>query len=817
MTPAPRERPTIGLLVNRLGDGFEEALWRNMTEAAAAAGADLFCFVSGVLSFDTPNSGLIDLLDPRTLDGLVVVAGSVGWLSGAPRVADPIRRLGPLPTVTLSEQVAGTTSLLVDNAAGITAALEHLARDHGCRRVAFVRGPASNADASARLDAFRAALAGVGLPWDPALVVGGDFERASGMAAVRELLARGVAFDALLASNDVMALGAMDELRRLGRAVPRDVAVVGFDDLADAASLGLTTIRQPLPEMGREAVRLLLARVRGEAVSEVLRFPARPVIRSSCGCGDVGARSWRPAPSLAACETPAALAAALERQFADLGARIGAPGWAQELARAALTETPEADHPFLRACAALLDRGLRRTSEPRDWFRLVRAALEPQRHRPGDAGARAAALSETAHELVGTRAAAEELDRRTRTDEETRVLRRLIEPMPLPDETLKENLTASLPALGMRSFFLSRFSGPDRREAELLVHFDLDGAVALEDHPLRFPSWRLVPGRLGGGPRSFVVLPVHSPVELLGYAVCEVGPMNPSGYELLMHEISTVLGVNLLMGELSEQHRQLVETARQAGMAEVAVGALHNIGNLLVSVGASAEQIQTAAAAAQRALPARPPGSPTAPDAAEVALAQAVESIRGQATALLQNTGLIRESIRALQDHARGGRDPLQRERFELADVVRAALEIQRPHLERHGVQVRQQLARVPPLVAPRSRLVHVIVNLLKNAAEAMRETPPGQRRITLRAGLREDGRVALEVRDTGPGILADQLPRIFSYGFTTKPDGHGFGLHTCAAYLKQMGGEIAVRSDGPDPGAAFTVVLPAGGAEGAG
>jgi signal transduction histidine kinase len=328
-------------------------------------------------------------------------------------------------------------------------------------------------------------------------------------------------------------------------------------------------------------------------------------------------------------------------------------------------------------------------------------------------------------------------------------------------------------------------------------------------------------------------MPVHSPDGPIGFALCEIGALNGSGYEMLMHQITAVLSVNGLMAEVQDQHRQLLETARQAGMAEVAVGALHNVGNLLNSVSVSAEEIRAAAASAAATGLARAtallaehgpdlagflatdPRAAALPPylvAAVAAVQQDLARIQVESQELQEKTGLVRDSIRALQDHARGRPDHLVREGVELSSVVRSALEIQQAHLVRWGVQVRLELEAVPPLFTQRSKLVHVLVNLVKNAVEAMRATPEGERVLRLRGGRREDGRIRLEVADSGEGIVGDDLRRIFDYGFTTKRDGHGFGLYTCASYLKQLGGSIAVASEGPGRGATFTLLLEPGG-----
>jgi len=140
--------------------------------------------------------------------------------------------------------------------------------------------------------------------------------------------------------------------------------------------------------------------------------------------------------------------------------------------------------------------------------------------------------------------------------------------------------------------------------------------------------------------------------------------------------------------------------------------------------------------------------------------------------------------------------------------LVRAVLEIQHAHLARWGVHVEQELDGLPPLVTQRSMLVHVLVNLVKNAVEAMRTTPEGRRFLRLRGVHQEDGRIRLEVKDSGEGIAPGDLDQIFSYGFSTKPDGHGFGLYTCARHMKQLGGSISVVSEGKGQGATFRLLL---------
>jgi DNA-binding LacI/PurR family transcriptional regulator len=169
-----------------------------------------------------------------------------------------------------------------DNRGGARMAVDHLAR-RGRRRIATITGPLDMGVGVDRLDGWRDGLAAAGLGGGE-LVETGDFTEESGAAAMARLLARpGRPVDAVFAASDLMAAGALRALRDAGRRVPEDVAVVGFEDSAVAryAQPPLTTVRQPIEEMGRQATRLLLAKVAGEAGGMHLVLDVELVVRAS--------------------------------------------------------------------------------------------------------------------------------------------------------------------------------------------------------------------------------------------------------------------------------------------------------------------------------------------------------------------------------------------------------------------------------------------------------------------------------------------------------------------------------------------------------
>ncbi|MFI0349344.1 LacI family DNA-binding transcriptional regulator [Actinomadura sp. 9N407] len=189
---------------------------------------------------------------------------------------------GGVPTV-LGGRPAGLTPVSyvdVDNRYGARQAVEHLL-SRGRRRIATIAGPQDMGVGVDRLTGYREALAAAGLP---ELVVYGDFSEASGVEAAHELLEREPGMDAVFAADDPMALGAMRVLKKRGRRIPEDVAVIGFEDSASApvADPPLTTVHQSVEEMGRRMVRLLISRIQGEAVADpVVILQPHLVVRES--------------------------------------------------------------------------------------------------------------------------------------------------------------------------------------------------------------------------------------------------------------------------------------------------------------------------------------------------------------------------------------------------------------------------------------------------------------------------------------------------------------------------------------------------------
>lgn len=232
-------------------------------------------FVSGMWNEIGERQALAALM-ARRVDGVIVLAGCLD----NPALLACTQQL-PLVVVGRATGAPRLFSLVFDNRAGARLATQHLL-DAGHRRIAHITGNLAQEDAPQRLAGYRDALAAAGVAWDPALVVEGNFTEASGQHALQYMLDTRLDFSAIFAANDQMAIGAALALYRRGLRVPDDVSLVGFDDLAPAqyAIPPLTTVRQSVYQMGRQAAAAVLDMLRGRTPQVQLPAPEL-VIRES--------------------------------------------------------------------------------------------------------------------------------------------------------------------------------------------------------------------------------------------------------------------------------------------------------------------------------------------------------------------------------------------------------------------------------------------------------------------------------------------------------------------------------------------------------
>jgi signal transduction histidine kinase len=170
-----------------------------------------------------------------------------------------------------------------------------------------------------------------------------------------------------------------------------------------------------------------------------------------------------------------------------------------------------------------------------------------------------------------------------------------------------------------------------------------------------------------------------------------------------------------------------------------------------------------------------------------------------------RSLNLIREIIQTQQSQ---GRYQERNETVCLATLIDEALNVRRVALMRAGIRLHVDVETNLKLRLPPFKLTHILVNLIKNAIEAIQANPDSSRNLNINSYRDGEGQVIISIEDSGIGIPEDQLEQVFEHGFTTKPDGHGYGLHYCRTAMRDMGGYIRIESDGRYQGATFKLVF---------
>jgi DNA-binding LacI/PurR family transcriptional regulator len=275
-TLASRKTDTIGLLLPEISGAFYPPMLRGIEAGVREAGYDL-------LIHSTQDSHRRRSLGPHNTDGLLIFPESVDE-------AELLRlHASNFPVVLLHQTPKGEITypmVSVENKTGAEMLIDHLVEVHGKRRIVFLQGPPSHEDSLWRERGYRLSLQNHGIHLDPGLIGYGGFEDKAAAKTIQHMLSTGLAFDAVFAGDDDAAVGVLSSLLAAGRNVPEEIAVVGFDDVAFSRYLNppLTTVRAPIEQVGREAVRLLVKRIQKQTCESEVLLPTELVVRESCGC-----------------------------------------------------------------------------------------------------------------------------------------------------------------------------------------------------------------------------------------------------------------------------------------------------------------------------------------------------------------------------------------------------------------------------------------------------------------------------------------------------------------------------------------------------
>ncbi|HOL10779.1 MAG TPA: substrate-binding domain-containing protein [Bacillota bacterium] len=657
--------------------------------------------------------------------------------------------------------------------------------------------------------------------------------------------------DAIIAANDYMAIGAINELQNRGYRVPEDIAVVGFDNIYEAQNfkIPLTTAQQPLLQIGKIAVEKIISLFEGAPV-ETTTLPTEIIIRKSCGCNHIN-KSYHPILFNTPVSTDYSLiqkiAFELEAKYPEVNDKLK-ESWALELVNCFANDLRTENYSFLDLLTSYIETSYKKGLSIVVWLSVLRELANMANNFDSDL---ITPLIANAFTIVGEFLNKVNVYHESQAEDFFNITQRLYHIFNrrkiYNNHRLEQRINIEFDRLGIQSFYLSRFKEDDSQKAKLSYYYSKNQHVLLEKIDDYFETQDLIPGHFQNAHErySFVVLPIAQ----TGFVMFEANKfdetINAHQNVTTYKAVKTIVLINeirhytsqleylveertRLLKEAEEAQQRLVETAHKAGMAEIAIGIMHNIGNLINSINISTEEI--VAILNKSKLPGllkanqlfknyQPELSnlfnsqskllllPDYYDQIGNILKDEQEKISAEIEQLINKVTLIQGIIQTLQEYASNDYYNDFEEEVELSAVIENSLKIQESNILKHNIKVIKEFNVPLFFVTNQTKLTHIMVNLIKNAIEAMCNTE-NEPTLSIRLYLNTQLVPVIEVSDNGEGIAKEDLKKMFTYGFTTKENGHGFGLHTCANYMNEMGGSITVHSNGKGKGATFTLIL---------
>ncbi len=278
--------------------------------------------------------------------------------------------------------------------------------------------------------------------------------------------------------------------------------------------------------------------------------------------------------------------------------------------------------------------------------------------------------------------------------------------------------------------------------------------------------------------------------------------------------------------QLDSAQKEMIKNAHNAGMADIATGTLHNVKNIITSVQTTANYVYRLLGSSKVAgyrkanavlrnnidrisdfVSNDPKADPLMKYYLhfEDAIVKEQETVKENVKRLLELTENITKVISAQQSYA--GSCSMN-EYYDLAKIVDDAITMQMGTIRSYEIKIEKEISDIQQVRVQKTKLVHIIVNLLKNARDALLDNPEDRRNVRISIESDDDS-AYIKIGDNGLGIAPDNLSQIFNHGFTTKRDGHGFGLHSSASYMAEMGGKMSVESEGLGKGTTFILTFP--------
>lgn len=511
------EKVRIGFLAARLDEPYQHAVWSGAVEEADRIGASIVFFsgqrVRSPVGYEALDNIAYDIAARSHVAGLAIMTNVIGTYLKQEELLLFIRRFKNVPIVSVGVNIPGVDSVRIDNQGGMIAVADHLVQVHKRRRFLFLAGPAEHVESIDRQREFSQRLDELLGPKYDLQIEYCNFQEEEAYETTRKLFCTEKPFDAVVAANDLMALGALRALSEGGISVPEEVSITGFDDTEDSrfSIPSLTTVRQGTHELGKQAIRCL-GRQLGIVSDECEDSEARIsfIIRESCGC------------SVSAFSEP------IEMEYRSMSGGIDT----------------------LEALSQEVNTALARGRNP--------AALKPQRLDPK--------LKDQALLIIAEGITKYQTNLRRSAERRARVLQEiesaLVASFSLPD--ILSQVAHGTETLGISACWLVLFESKDSSLswARLVLASEEGNLRILTPYGLRFRTSEILPGGLSSRWVAYVCEPLRFGEERLGYLICTANSDDRRVFEALRDQVSSAIKGAMLMSAERDRERRLAHEVR---------------------------------------------------------------------------------------------------------------------------------------------------------------------------------------------------------------------------------------------------------------
>lgn len=536
----------IGIFTASLDDEYQSALWHAMEQEAKKRNIGTISFIGSRLGSPIASEASSNLAyhmaSEQNIDGLIIISSSLATFFTTVDLNKFFAPWAALPRLSIGMRMQGMSDITVEGEEGIASLVEHLIEVHHRRRFAILKGPETHEESIRRLHACMEVLNAHGIEVNPAMIMPGTFTDVAGRDAVRYLVGNNLPFDCLICLNDWMAQGALEELCALGKRVPDEISVIGFDGLDPSRYTlpPLTTVVQPLYEIGVTAIDVI-DRIMAGGEEEHIKLPCTVVLRESCGCSPHISYT----PGLHEMPTYATPAERLAVQ--DLLRLVRQGDYHQMIFR-------------LNRC---LDATSGESGSLHRWNEYL-SVVEYKSSMESDLSSKTLAmLMGAARALIGDKIGRFQAAKRIAVECSFDSLRKVSAMLSgtFELEQLMTNLKQSLHLFGINEGYLVRFLDHSGQAQLMMTIQDLQNTMAF-DEP--FPSQEILPPVLGKQWKQhrWVLLPLVYTDEPLGYFLVPFGMVMPALYDVLQEQVSSTLKGSLLLTQIRTHEKNLEEQVR---------------------------------------------------------------------------------------------------------------------------------------------------------------------------------------------------------------------------------------------------------------